>query len=304
MILNIKNETSRLKAVVLGNPYSMGQKPELKETFDAKSFYSVLNDDYPTQQAVIEEMKVFENVLKKHGVQVFRPYEIENYNQIYARDIAFVIDEKLIIANLIEDRKKELEAFEQIFNSVSENKIIRVAEDEHIEGGDVILWNEFMFVGTYKKPDYPHYKTARTNAKAIQMLKTKFPDKWVIDMELHKNDSDPYAGVLHLDCCFQPVGKDKAIIYKDAFINPRNYETLIDLFGRKNIFEITKDEFFYMTPNIFSIAPDVVVSEENFTRLNRHMRDEWGIQVEEIPYQNISKMGGLLRCSTMPLIRE
>ena len=304
MILNIKNETSRLKAVVLGNPYSMGQKPELKKTFDAKSFYSVLNDDYPTQQAVIEEMKVFENVLKKHGVQVFRPYEIENYNQIYARDIAFVIDEKLIIANLIEDRKKELEAFEQIFNSVSENKIIRVAEDEHIEGGDVILWNEFMFVGTYKKPDYPHYKTARTNAKAIQMLKTKFPDKWVIDMELHKNDSDPYAGVLHLDCCFQPVGKDKAIIYKDAFINPRNYETLIDLFGRKNIFEITKDEFFYMTPNIFSIAPDVVVSEENFTRLNRHMRDEWGIQVEEIPYQNISKMGGLLRCSTMPLIRE
>lgn len=304
MILNIKNETSRLKAVVLGNPYSMGQKPELKETFDAKSFYSVLNDDYPIQQAVIEEMKIFENVLKKHGVQVFRPYEIENYNQIYARDIAFVIDEKLIIANLIEDRKKELEAFEQIFNSVSENKIIRVAEDEHIEGGDVILWNEFMFVGTYKKPDYPHYKTARTNAKAIQMLKTKFPDKWVIDMELHKNDSDPYAGVLHLDCCFQPVGKDKAIIYKDAFINPRNYETLIDLFGRKNIFEITKDEFFYMTPNIFSIAPDVVVSEENFTRLNRHMRDEWGIQVEEIPYQNISKMGGLLRCSTMPLIRE
>ncbi|SZD73582.1 arginine deiminase [Candidatus Ornithobacterium hominis] len=304
MILNIKNETSRLKAVVLGNPYSMGQKPELKETFDAKSFYSVLNDDYPTQQAVIEEMKIFENVLKKHAVQVFRPYEIENYNQIYARDIAFVIDEKLIIANLIEDRKKELEAFEQIFNSVSENKIIRVAEDEHIEGGDVILWNEFMFVGTYKKPDYPHYKTARTNAKAIQMLKTKFPDKWVIDMELHKNDNDPYAGVLHLDCCFQPVGKDKAIIYKDAFINPRNYETLIDLFGRKNIFEITKDEFFYMAPNIFSIAPDVVVSEENFTRLNRHMRDEWGIQVEEIPYQNISKMGGLLRCSTMPLIRE
>lgn len=304
MILNVKNETSRLKAVVLGNPHSMGAKPELNETFDAKSFYSVLNDDYPTQQAVIAEMQAFENVLKKHGVQIFRPYEIENYNQIYARDIAFVIDEKLIIANLIKDREKELEAFECIFNSVSENKIIQVAEDEHIEGGDVILWNEFMFVGTYKKPDYPQYKTARTNAKAIQMLKTKFPDKWVIDMELHKNDSDPYAGVLHLDCCFQPVGDNKAIIYKDAFINPRNYETLIDLFGKKNIFEITKEEFFYMTPNIFSIAPDIVVSEKNFTRLNQHMRNHWGIQVEEIPYQNISKMGGLLRCSTMPLIRE
>lgn len=304
MILNVKNETGRLKAVVLGNSHNIGRKPDLDETFDAKSYYSVLNDIYPSQEVIDKEVKCFEEVLKKHNVQVFKPYDIKDYNQIYARDVSFVIDDKLIISNLIEDREKELDAFEQIIQSISEDKIIRVSHDIHIEGGDVILWNEFMFVGTYKKADYPSFKTARTNAKAVEMLKDKFPDKWVIDMELVKDDHDPYRGILHLDCCFQPVGKDKAIIYKDGFLNKRHYEVLLDLFGRKNVFEITKEEMFYMTPNVFSIAPDIVVSEKNFTRLNNHMRNEWGIHVEEIPYQNISKMGGLFRCSTMPLIRE
>ena len=58
-----------------------------------------------------------------------------------------------------------------------------------------------------------------------------------------------------------------------------------------------------MNSNVFSIAPDVVVSEKNFTRLNTWLRDN-GFTVEEIPYAEIAKQEGLLRCSTLPLIRE
>jgi hypothetical protein len=61
---------------------------------------------------------------------------------------------------------------------------------------------------------------------------------------------------------------------------------------------------YWMNPNVFSISPEIVVSEQNFTRLNNHMREVWGMTVEEIPYRNVSRMGGLLRCSTLPLIRE
>ena len=61
---------------------------------------------------------------------------------------------------------------------------------------------------------------------------------------------------------------------------------------------------FEMNPNIFSISPEVVVSDHTFTRMNKHLRDVWGFTVEEIPYREVSKMGGLLRCSTMPLVRE
>ena len=79
---------------------------------------------------------------------------------------------------------------------------------------------------------------------------------------------------------------------------------MVDIFGKDNLFEVTKDEMYIMAPNVFSISPEVVVSEKNFTRLNDHLENNWNIKVERINYNNISKMGGLLRCSTMPLIRE
>ena len=41
MQLNVKNETSTLKAVVLGQPGSIGKVPTLEETYDAKSYESV-----------------------------------------------------------------------------------------------------------------------------------------------------------------------------------------------------------------------------------------------------------------------
>jgi N-dimethylarginine dimethylaminohydrolase len=58
-----------------------------------------------------------------------------------------------------------------------------------------------------------------------------------------------------------------------------------------------------MYSNVFSIAPDVVVSERKFHRLNKWLRKN-GFTVEEIPYAEIAKQEGLLRCSTLPLIRE
>jgi N-dimethylarginine dimethylaminohydrolase len=58
-----------------------------------------------------------------------------------------------------------------------------------------------------------------------------------------------------------------------------------------------------MNSNVFSIAPDVVVSEKSFTRLNAWLRDN-GFTVEEISYGEIAKQEGLLRCSTLPLIRD
>lgn len=304
MILNVTNETDTLKAVVLGQPGGMGEDPELKDTFDSKSRESVKRGIYPSEEDVTKEMEAFEKVLKKHDVQVFRPWVIEDLNQVFSRDVGFVIDDKFIIANLIEDREEEQKAYERIIDSISEKNIIKTPDDVHVEGGDVILWNEFMFVGCYKQDDYSNYKTARTNAKAVEFLKHHFPNKWVIDMELVKDDNDPFRGILHLDCTFQPVGKDKAIIYKNGFLNERHYQILLDLFGRKNVFEVTREEMYWMNTNIFSISPEVVVSEKNFTRLNNHMREEWGLTVEEIPYREVSKMGGLLRCSTMPLIRE
>lgn len=304
MELNIKNETGRLRSVVLGQPKSMGGVPTLEESYDAKSYHTIELNIYPIEEDIIKEMNAFEAVLKKYDVQVFRPDIIDNYNQVFARDVAFVIDDKMIISNVIADRADEQEAYKTVFEEVAWRKIINLPETAHIEGGDVIVWNDFLFIGTCFSEDYRSYKTARTNEYAIEILKEYFPKKRIIDLELKKNDREPYKGILHLDCTFNPIGKDKCIIYKNGFVDESDYNLIIDIFGEENCFHVTDEEMFEMVPNVFSISPEVVVSDKAFTRMNDHLRNEWGITVEEIPYREISKMGGLLRCSTMPLVRE
>jgi len=304
MNLNVKNETSTLKAVVLGQPGSIGAIPTLDKTFDAKSYESVLNGVYPTEEAIYKEMSAFEKVLLKYDVQVFRPWTLENCNQVFARDVGFVIDDKIINSNIIPDREDEKEAYEVIYDQIAYNKIYNLPEKAHVEGGDVVLFNDIVFVGLYSGADYPQLKTARTNLYAFNFLKELFPEKTLIPLELKKHNTDPNQCVLHLDCTFMPVGNGRAIIYKDGFRYEKDYHMLVEMFGKQNVFEITQVEMYYMNSNILSISPTVVVSEQRFTRLNEHMENQWGLTVERVPYYEISKMGGLLRCSTLPLVRE
>lgn len=303
MVLNIKNETDPLKSVVLGQPHSMGKTPDLDDTYDAKSYESVKNNVYPIEEAIANEMTAFENVLVKYEVEVLRPNILPNCNQVFARDVAFVIDDKIITSNIIPDRADEQDAYAPVYGQVAFNKIYNLPEKAHVEGGDIVLYNDIVFVGTYTKHDYSKTKTARTNKYAIDFLTELFPNKRFIPLDLKKNDKDPYRGILHLDCTFMPVGKGKALIYRDGFAKVEDYNFLINLFGRKNVFEISREEMYWMYTNVFSISPEVVVSEEHFTRMNRHMTDVWGLTVETVPYREVSKMGGLLRCSTLPLVR-
>ena len=94
-----------------------------------------------------------------------------------------------------------------------------------------------------------------------------------------------------------------AILHRESFLKEAEYLWLRDFFGPENIFEITTEEVYHMFSNIFSISPEVVVSDCSFTRLNDWLRSR-GLTVEEIEYQEVGKQGGLLRCSTLPLARE
>ena len=304
MQLHITSETGRLRAVVLGWPYSPGKTPSLEETFDSKSYESVLHGVYPVEEDIIREMTAFEKVLKKYDVDVFRPSPVANCNQVFSRDVGFVIDDKIIVSNIIPDRQEEIDAYEEIYRQIHYKQIYNLPEAVHVEGGDVILYKNYIFLGQYNFPDYSQVKTARTNRLAVDYLKMIFPERTIMPLNLLKSDTDPYQGILHLDCTFMPVGHDKAIIYRRGFMNPRDAQHLVDIFGQENVFELTTEEMYAMNSNVFSISEDVIVVEEHFYRLIKHLREKWGMTVETVPYREISKMGGLLRCSTLPLRRD
>lgn len=303
MNLHVVNETSRLRAVILGTASSNGPEPKLEDAYDPKSREHILAGTYPSNEDMELEMEAVNAVFEKYDVDVYRPEHIEDCNQIFTRDIGFVIDNTFVIANILPDREEEIEAIQYVLDQIDANNVIRPPEEVHIEGGDVIVHGDYLFVGTYRGADYADFIIARTNTLGVKWLQETFPHKMVVSFNLRKDNLDPYNNALHLDCCFQPVGKDKCIIHKNGFLQEEEYKYLVDFFGRENCFEITSEEMYHMNSNVFSIAPDVVISEKNFTRLNTWLRSH-GITVEEVPYAEIAKQEGLLRCSTLPLIRD
>ena len=301
--LNVNNETSRLRAVVLGSAVHNGPTPKVEQAYDPKSLEHILAGTYPKEKDMVEQMEAFNTVLRKYNIKVYRPQIIENYNQIFARDIGFVIDDTFVKSNILPDRERELDAIQYIIDQIDPKKVVRPPAEVHIEGGDVMLWNNYVFIGTYKGSDYKDYITARTNMQGVQYIKDLFPNKMIKEFDLVKSKIEARDNALHLDCCFQPVGTDKGIIYKRGFREEADYLFLVRLFGKENLFHITREEMYNMNSNIFSIDTNVVVSERNFTRLNNWLRAN-DFVVEEVSYAEIAKQEGLLRCSTLPLIRD
>ncbi|WNB17623.1 dimethylarginine dimethylaminohydrolase family protein [Marivirga arenosa] len=299
----VNDETAPLKTVILGTAKGIGDTPDLDDAYDPKSKEHIAAGTYPKEVDMVAEMEAFAKVLEKHNVEVYRPEIIENYNQIFSRDIGFVIEDKFIKPRILKDRKEEIKGIQYILDKINPAQIVSVPEDVRVEGGDVMPWNDHIFVGYSEKEDFEKYIVARTNKAGLDFLTNEFPNKKVKGFQLNKSDEVAKDNALHLDCCFQPIGNNQAIIYKDGFKFEEDYNYLKDYFGEENLIHITRDEMYEMNSNVFSISPKVVVLEKNFTRLAKIL-EEKGFTVELVPYAEISKMEGLLRCSTLPLERE
>jgi N-dimethylarginine dimethylaminohydrolase len=301
--INIHNETADLKAVIVGIADDFGGIPKLEDCYDPKSREHVVAGTFPSNVSCVKELNALVSVFEKYDVKVYRPENIKGLNQIFSRDIAFVIEDKLVLPNIIEDRAKEVDAISEVFSQISQKKKIKMPIEARAEGGDIMPCNDYIFVGYSEKEDFDKYTVARTNKTGLDFLTETFPNKIVKGFELNKSDIDPRENALHLDCCFQPIGKNMAIMYKGGFKNSEDVEFLVDYFGKKNIIEVNKEEMYNMNSNVFSISEEVIISEKGFTRLNESLSKR-GFTVEEVPYAEVAKMEGLLRCSTMPLIRD
>ena len=302
MSLKINNEYAQLKTVVLGIAKDFGGTPKIDDCYDPKSREYVKNGNFPVEESLVNELNQFLKVFKKYNVDVLRPDNIKNLNQVFSRDIAFVIDNKIIIPNIINERKKEIDGVKSIIEKIDSKNIVILSEESSIEGGDIIVHNEDIFIGYSNNEDFHNYQVARTNEKAVLNIKDLFPEKNIFAFELKKSDRDPKENALHLDCCFQPIGKGMAILYEGGFKNKSDITLLENYFGTNNLIRITKEEMYNMNSNVFSISENVIVSEKNFHRLNSILRES-GFYIEEINFSEIAKMEGLLRCATLPLIR-
>lgn len=300
--LNIVNEYAPLKSVVLGIADQPGDLASADEAYDPKSKLHLQNGTFPKTDDLLREMDFLNKTFEKHNVTVFRPINIPNVNQIFSRDISFVIENKLFQTNIIEDRQEEIKGIEFLLKKLNPKNIVQVPEGVFIEGGDVIIHNDFIFIGYSEEADFDEFVVSRTNKLGVEFIRQHFPNKKVMGFELQKSDTDPFYNALHLDCCFQPLGKGKALMFDGGFKNVKDVEWLTHYFGKSNIIFTSRQEMYDMGCNVFSISDEVIISEKNFTRINEQLQN-FKFHVEEVPYYEVSKMEGLFRCSTLPLYR-
>ena len=288
MNIFVSNETSELESVILGIGIDRG-KPRSISPITREH---IANNTYPTEDSICAEIKTFEDVLIKNGVQVLRPSNLPKIEQTFTRDIGFVIEDYFFISNMKRQvRVTELGGIKGVLDKIDKSKVIKIPNGITIEGGDVILWNDFIFIGIGD----------RTTASAIRYIQNIFPSKSVLGFDIVVDQESADNNILHLDCTFQPIGKDEAIIYHKGFKN--GPQKILDLFPKDNLFEVTLEEKNQMFPNVFSISPSKVVIEKGFERLKFGLIER-GFEVFEVDYSETSKLGGLLRCSTLPLERK
>ena len=68
-----------------------------------------------------------------------------------------------MVANVIEDRKEEVPAIKSITDKISPKKLIKLPKDAFAEGGDIIIHNNYVFVGVSNDEDYQKLQVTRTN---------------------------------------------------------------------------------------------------------------------------------------------
>lgn len=299
---DIQNEFGTLKTVVVGVARKMGGMPAVEDCYDPRSAESVQNNTYPTEESCMAEMKGFIEILEELNVEVLRPESISELNQVFARDIAFVIDDQFILPNVIEDREKEVTAMAVIEANVPSSNIIMMPAGCYAEGGDVVVHNHYVFIGVSNDEDFQTFKTSRTNYPGLNYLSDAFPGKVFKGFELKKSDVDPRKGSLHLDCAFQPVGCG-ALLAPHLFKNQDDIDWILSFFGAENVYECSEEEAYALTTNVFSVSPTQVIVADTFIALIDWLTSK-GMEVFKVPYREIVKMGGLLRCSTMPLKRD
>ena len=300
--VKVDNEYSALKSVILGLAEDMGDPPKVFDVYDPRSLYHIKNNSYPSEVDVKKDVESFYKILIKHNVDVLRPDNIKNCNQVFARDLGFTISNIFFQSNIVPNREEELIGVSGIINNLDAG-VVKLPDYMHIEGGDVVIHNDKLFIGTYSGEDYSELITARTNQESISYLEKMIPSKEIMSINIKKSNTDVFENVLHLDCCFQPIGKRKAIICPDSFVNKSDVEYLIAYFGKKNTYLAYGQEAYMLISNLLVISPEVIVSDKRFSKINTWLERN-DFLVEKISYKNVSKMSGLFRCSTLPLLRE
>lgn len=316
---NIMNEYSKLHSIMIG--FTNFNK-DVKELVPVNSVFknNYSNNKFPNNEKIEKEINELVLKLQENNILVYRPTKIlnqsiERNNQLYTRDIGFVIKNTLFIPKMILPiRKAELFGLTDLINNlipnqknlnyqqymktsyiktdnyinnknieIKQNIIFLNKDDCFIEGGDVMLYKDKIFVGI----------GPRTNMNGFNLLK-KYIDENFKEFTMIPIKHE----CIHLDCCLNIIFENTALICEDYMID------YPDEIKEMNLIKVSKQESDYMLTNILCIGHKILIVNNGVqnVRVNKILEDN-GFTLIKIKFNNINLLGGSFRCISMPLAR-
>ena len=276
MKLHIQNEFGTLKSAVV----CWGENIPTFENYRTNDPEFTKYHPYSwNKDLLLKQQEEFFKLLEKYNVKLIFPKTIPHLLwQMYTRDTAFVIDNKLYYSPLrkLQARNGEVDSLLDTLN-IPEDQIVTLKAE--IEGGDILV--------TSKKSIYIGHGSRTTN-ESIRSVGKYVQTK---TFELGKN-------VMHLDTRLTLLPKNIVLAYLNAF----DKHTVDYLNSTYKVIEITDDAVEKLGVNVFIINPETILVPLQHARIRNVLKDE-GFKVEMLSYTEPINLGGSFRCTTLPIER-
>ncbi|RIW35073.1 hypothetical protein D3H55_08470 [Bacillus salacetis] len=270
------SEYDRLNKVIVCQPRYMKIEEVINET--QKHF---LDKNIDIETALIQHGN-FVKAMKENGAEVIQlPPDQRLPEQVFTRDIGFTIGDTVYVSEMGSDiRSGEVSVLTDWLesNGLQYEKL----DFSSIEGGDVIIDKDKIFVGISHRTDQGTINQLQELAEGYQVIPVPFQKKY-----------------LHLDCVFNILSPDEALVFSPAF----KRKELKMLESYYDLIEVNAEEQFTMGTNVLSIGNRKVLSLPQNKGVNRSLRS-YGYEVIEVDFSEIIKSGGSFRCCSMPLLRD
>ncbi|MTH53399.1 hypothetical protein GKZ89_08215 [Bacillus mangrovi] len=278
--MNIKaschNEYGKLKSVLLCPPKYLKIEEIINET---QRHYK--HDPLDAEKAE-RQHKEFIRLLQEQGIRTSLLEPDERYpEQVFTRDIGFVLGDTFFIANMEMDIRFGEEA---ILKNWLEKEGLKYVDlkGAGIEGGDVLIDGKTVYIGI----------SERTSPDSVPMLAKHLPDYDLVPLPIKEE-------YLHLDCVFNILSEKDALLFPDA-LSSKELELLKSRF---DVIEVKEEDQFRLGVNVLSLGNKKLAALPQNKHTNDQLRER-GYDVVETDISEIIKSGGAFRCCTLALERE
>jgi N-dimethylarginine dimethylaminohydrolase len=275
------SETGRLRKVVMCPPTHF----EIVEPTNHMQWV-YWSDGLPRPNPLVmtQQHKRLLQILREEGVEVELLLPLASLPFQHAtRDVGAVIGDTIVLANLRE-RTRRLEA--EVAEPVLARYGLRLVRPERgfVEGGDVVVDGSRLWVGI----------GARTDEWGAEFLHQNFGrDREVVPLRFDRRYT-------HLDTVFGVLGRDRALVYEAAF-DEASLQRIRKAYP--DLITLTEEEQKDGGANVLFLDPEKVISIAENGSVNAQLAQA-GFEVVTLPYSEVIKSGGSVRCDTLPVERE